>query len=148
MLSLTALFVVISFLVVYISDTLSFSNVNEFETHVMMADTAVWRFYIDKCLGCLLILLSSLPFSFSNMIHLLVLISTNFAEWDVDVIPANITFRHPHATLAFGKVAHMFLSRNALQMDEKQCVKLMWVGGRFYKNQFSVRAWDQMKVQQ
>lgn len=134
LISLAVLFVVISFLVVYISDTLSFSNVNEFETHVMAANTEDMRFYIDKCLGCLLILLSSLPFSFSNMIHLLVLISTNFAEWDVDVIPANINFRHPHATLAFGKVAHMFLSRNALQRDDKQCVKLMWVGGRFYKN--------------
>jgi hypothetical protein len=146
--SLTILFVVISLLVVYISDTLGFSNVNGFETHVMMANTEEVRFYIDKCLGCLLILLSSLPFSFSNMIHLLVLISTNFAEWDVDVIPANITFRHPHATLAFGKVAHMFLSRNALQRDDKQCVKLMWVGGRFYKNEYSMRAWDQMKNKQ
>ena len=85
----------------------------------MDADTSSLRFYMDKGLGCLLILLSSLPFSFSNIIHLLVLMSTNFAEWDVDVVPAHINFRHPHATLAFGKVAHMFLSRNALQRDDK-----------------------------
>ena len=119
LISLTVLFVVISFGSVYISTTMNFSNITPFEEQVMGSDTQKLRFFLDKCLGCLLILLSSLPFSFSNIIHLLVLLSTNFAEWDVDVIPANINFRHPHATLAFGKVAHMFLSRNALQRDDK-----------------------------
>ena len=72
------------------------------------------KYFIDKCMGVFLVLLSSLPFSFSNIIHLLILFSTNFAEWDIDVIPANIIFRQPHATLAFGKVAHMFFGRTAI----------------------------------
>lgn len=38
------------------------------------------------------ILLSSLPLSFSNIIDLLVLFHTNFAEWDINIAPANIEF--------------------------------------------------------
>lgn len=51
------------------------------------------KYFVDKCMGVFLVLLSSLPFSFSNIIHLLILFSTSFAEWDIDVIPANIIFR-------------------------------------------------------
>ena len=38
------------------------------------------------------ILLSNLPLSFSNIIDLLVLFHTNFAEWDINIAPANIEF--------------------------------------------------------
>lgn len=74
--------------------------------------------YIKKGMGFFSILLSSIPLSFTNIIDLLVLTHTNFAEWDVNIIPANIEFLYPHATLAFGKVAHMFFSRTALQRDD------------------------------
>ena len=80
------------------------------------------------------ILLSSLPLSFSNIIDLLVLTHTNFAEWDINIAPANIEFLQPHATLAFGKVAHMFFSRTALQRDDFQYVKVFHVGNQFYLN--------------
>jgi hypothetical protein len=85
--------------------------------------------YILKTLGQLTVLLSCIPISFSNIIDLLVLTHTNFAEWDINIIPAGIKFLYPHATLAFGKVAHMFFSRVALQRDDKQCVNLFHVGG-------------------
>jgi len=68
-------------------------------------------YYIQKGLGFFSILLSSIPLSFSNIIDLLVLTHTNFAEWDINLQQASIEFKHPHATLAFGKVAHMFFSR-------------------------------------
>lgn len=74
--------------------------------------------YLKKGMGFFSILLSSIPLSFSNIIDLLVLTHTYFAEWDVNIIPANIEFLFPHATLAFGKVAHMFFSRTALQRDD------------------------------
>ena len=76
-------------------------------------------FYYKKGMGFFSILLSSIPLSFSNIIDLLVLMHTNFAEWDVNITPADIDFIQPHATLAFGKVAHMFFSRRALQRDDK-----------------------------
>ena len=55
--------------------------------------SAYAKYFVDKMIGVFLVLLSSLPFSFSNIIHLLILFSTYFAEWDIDVIPANILFR-------------------------------------------------------
>ena len=88
-------------------------------------------------MGFYSILLSSIPLSFSNIIDLLVLMSTNFAEWDVNVTPAKINFIYPHATLAFGKVAHMFFSRMAIQRDDKQCVRIFHIGSHFFKNQIS-----------
>jgi hypothetical protein len=90
--------------------------------------------YMVKGMGFYATLLSSIPLSFSNIIDLLVLMSTNFAEWDVNVTPAKINFIYPHATLAFGKVAHMFFSRVAIQRDDKQCVKIFHIGGHFFKN--------------
>ena len=88
-------------------------------------------------MGFFAILLSSIPLSFSNIIDLLVLTHTNFAEWDVNISPASIEFIYPHATLAFGKVAHMFFSRNAIQRDDKQYVKVFHVGGHFFVNKVS-----------
>lgn len=74
--------------------------------------------YFYKALGFFSILLSSIPISFTNIIDLLVLIHTIFAEWDINIMPAKIQFLFPHATLAFGKVAHLFFSRLALQRDD------------------------------
>ncbi len=48
--------------------------------------------YVRKAMGFFSILLSSLPLSFSNIIDLLVLTHTNFAEWDINIAPANIEF--------------------------------------------------------
>ena len=47
---------------------------------------------IRKGIAFFSILLSSLPLSFSNIIDLLVLTHTNFAEWDINIAPANIEF--------------------------------------------------------
>ena len=93
------------------------------------------------------ILLSSIPLSFSNIIDLLVLTHTNFAEWDVNIAPASIEFIYPHATLAFGKVAHMFFSRTALQRDDKQSIKVFHVGGHFFLNKISQQQWEKMKAE-
>ena len=49
-------------------------------------------FYVNKGMGFFSILLSSIPLSFSNIIDLLILMHTNFAEWDVNIIPADIDF--------------------------------------------------------
>jgi len=38
-----------------------------------------------KGMGFFSILLSSIPLSFSNIIDLLVLMHTNFAEWDINI---------------------------------------------------------------
>ena len=98
-------------------------------------------------MGFFSILLSSIPLSFSNIIDLLVFIHTNFAEWDVNVIPASIEFLYPHATLAFGKVAHMFFSRTALQRDDQQSVKVFHVGGHFFLNQINQQQEENIKDQ-
>lgn len=94
--------------------------------------------YFLKTLGQFTVLLSSICVNFSNIIDLLVLTHTNFAEWDINIIPADIKFLYPHATLAFGKVAHMFFSRAALQRDDKQCVNLFHVGGQFFVNKYTI----------
>jgi hypothetical protein len=51
-----------------------------------------FMFYYKKGMGFFSILLSSIPLSFSNIIDLLVLMHTNFAEWDVNITPADIDF--------------------------------------------------------
>ena len=125
--SLMILYMVLSWLSIYLSSNTNFSNVLFFEQIIVNTNvgqdltgerktkgSVYAKYFVDKCMGVFLVLLSSLPFSFSNIIHLLILFSTNFAEWDIDVIPSNILFRQPHATLAFGKVAHMFFGRSAI----------------------------------
>ena len=104
---------------VYLSSNPNFFNVSKFEElivdgYVGDEEKAGTTVYMLKGAGFYSILLSSIPLSFSNIIDLLVLMSTNFAEWDVNVAPAKINFIYPHATLAFGKVAHMFFSRVAV----------------------------------
>ena len=123
LIGLSIVFMSITALGVYLSSNPNFFNVSKFEELIVggyvgrqegdgtKADTTV---YMLKGAGFYSILLSSIPLSFSNIIDLLVLMSTNFAEWDVNVTPAKINFIYPHATLAFGKVAHMFFSRVAV----------------------------------
>jgi len=137
LLSLATLYLVLSFLAIYLASISRYFNVSLFERYVMENADITTSFYVQKGMGFFSILLSSIPLSFSNIIDLLVLMHTNFAEWDVNITPADIDFIQPHATLAFGKVAHMFFSRRALQRDDKQAVKLFHVGGHFFKNQIS-----------
>jgi len=139
---LAILYFAFSFLAIYFASTEKFFNVASFESKVMEMEDITLNFYVKKGLGFFSILLSSIPLSFSNIIDLLVLMHTNFAEWDVNITPADIDFIQPHATLAFGKVAHMFFSRRALQRDDKQAVKLFHVGGHFFKNQISHQVWE------
>jgi hypothetical protein len=116
--SLTILYVVFTGLAIYLASSDKFFNVTSFEKQIMESiDIDVFH-YLKKGMGFFSILLSSIPLSFSNIIDLLVLTHTNFAEWDVNITPAGIEFLYPHATLAFGKVAHLFFSRSALQRDD------------------------------
>lgn len=105
----------LSALSVFIASNDNITFIQMFEKmYVDEEDTTSAIHFLEKGMGFYSILLSSIPLSFSNIIDLLVLMSTNFAEWDVNVTPAKINFIYPHATLAFGKVAHMFFSRMAL----------------------------------
>jgi hypothetical protein len=115
---LTVLYGVLTGLAIYLASNNKIFSVTDFERSIMENLDLSTLFYIQKAMGFLSILLSSIPLSFSNIIDLLVLMHTNFAEWDVNLAPANIEFLYPHATLAFGKVAHMFFSRTALQRDD------------------------------
>lgn len=124
----------ITLLGVYLASNPNFFNVSRFEQFIIKELNIDQIDYLEKAVGFYAILLSSIPLSFSNIIDLLVLMSTNFAEWDINVTPAKINFIHPHATLAFGKVAHMFFSRMAIQRDDKQSVKIFHIGGHFFKN--------------
>lgn len=101
-------------LAIYLASNDKFFNVTSFELTIMNQINIGSTHYLEKGMGFFSILLSSIPLSFSNIIDLLVLTHTNFAEWDVNIAPASIEFIYPHATLAFGKVAHMFFSRTAL----------------------------------
>ena len=112
--SLATVYLALSFLAIYFASMSKFFNISLFETAVMETADISTAFYVSKGVGFFSILLSSIPLSFSNIIDLLVLMHTNFAEWDVNIVPADLDFIQPHATLAFGKVAHMFFSRRAL----------------------------------
>lgn len=116
--SLTILYLVFSGLSIYLAGYEKFFNVTGFEIAIMENIDINSLYYLKKGMGFFSILLSSIPLSFSNIIDLLVLMHTNFAEWDVNIAPASIEFLYPHATLAFGKVAHMFFSRSAMQRDD------------------------------
>jgi len=124
----------LSCLSIYIASNPNFHDIINFEQLYIQADGRVASAiqFLEKGMGFYSILLSSIPLSFSNIIDLLVLMSTNFAEWDVNVAPAKINFIYPHATLAFGKVAHMFFSRMAIQRDDKQCVRIFHIGNHFF----------------
>ena len=114
LMSLAVLYLVFSGLAIYLASMDKFFNVTSFELMIMESIDINNLHYLKKGMGFFSILLSSIPLSFSNIMDLLVLTHTNFAEWDVNITPAAIEFLYPHATLAFGKVAHMFFSRTAL----------------------------------
>ena len=114
LLGLAVLYGVFTGLAIYFASNDRFFFVTSFEESVMESVDINALHYIRKGIGFFSILLSSIPISFSNIIDLLVMTHTNFAEWDVNIAPASIEFLYPHATLAFGKVAHMFFSRTAL----------------------------------
>lgn len=119
LISWTILYLALTAIGIYLSSNSNFFNVVDFEEFIIERVRDDFSLTIVKGMGFYAILLSSIPMSFSNIIDLLVLMSTNFAEWDVNVTPAKINFIHPHATLAFGKVAHLFFSRYAIQRDER-----------------------------
>lgn len=137
LMSLAILYLVFTGLAIYLASNDSFFNISTFEMTIMESIDINTMHFIRKGMGFFSILLSSIPLSFSNIIDLLVLTHTNFAEWDVNIAPASIEFLYPHATLAFGKVAHMFFSRTALQRDDLQSVKVFHVGGHFFLNKIS-----------
>lgn len=145
--SLAILYLVFTGLAIYLASNDSFFNISTFELTIMESIDVNTMHFIKKGMGFFSILLSSIPLSFSNIIDLLVLTHTNFAEWDVNIAPASIEFLYPHATLAFGKVAHMFFSRTALQRDDLQSVKVFHVGGHFFLNKISQQQWEKIKAE-
>ena len=116
---LATAYLVLTGLAIYLASNDKFFPITSFEQQIMQAIDVDTLHYFEKGAGFFSILLSSIPLSFSNIIDLLVLTHTLFAEWDVNITPASIEFLYPHATLAFGKVAHMFFSRTALQKDDQ-----------------------------
>lgn len=80
------------------------------------------------------VLMASLPYTFNHIVDILVLIHANFSEWDVNLVPASISFLFPHAAIAFGKVAHIFMSRPALQRNDMQTVKVLYSVNQFFIN--------------
>jgi hypothetical protein len=42
----------------------------------------------------------------------------------------------------------MFFGRTAIQRDDKQSIKLFYVGGHFFKNQQSQKYWERQKNSQ
>ena len=92
LLSITILYFIFTCLSLYLAVNETFKDYSRFEKTVM--DTIQWDIMdnVRKGLAFFSILLSSLPLSFSNIIDLLVLMHTNFAEWDINIAPANIEF--------------------------------------------------------
>lgn len=90
--SLAIIYWAFSFLSIYLASTGRFFNVAAFEFNLVKNFSINFNFYIKKGVGFFSILLSSIPLSFSNIIDLLVLMHTNFAEWDVNITPADIDF--------------------------------------------------------
>ena len=147
LMSLAILYVVFTGLAIYLASNDRFFAVTPFERRFTGSIDIGTLHYLKKGMGFFSILLSSIPLSFSNIIDLLVLTHTNFAEWDVNITPASIEFLYPHATLAFGKVAHMFFSRTALQRDDQQSVKVFHVGGHFFLNKINQQQWEKLKAE-
>mmetsp|Transcript_1508 Transcript_1508/g.2008 ORF Transcript_1508/g.2008 Transcript_1508/m.2008 type:complete len:150 (-) Transcript_1508:5280-5729(-) len=90
--------------------------------------------YIKKILGVFSIFLSSVPIGLTFVIDLLVIIHTNFAEWDINLIPASLQFWRPHSVLSLSRVSHVFMSRSALIRDDAMNVKVFNIGGHFFLN--------------
>ena len=84
--------------------------------------------------GFFLVLSSTIPMNLLVLIDLLVIIHAYFVEWDVNTIPAKVKFWYPTAAYALGRVGHIFMSRSALQRDDKQCVKVIHLGGQYFLN--------------
>ena len=148
LMSLALLYLMFTGLAIYLASNDRFFTVYSFEQYIISEEEINTVNAIKKGTGFFAILLSSIPISFSNIIDLLVLCHTNFAEWDINIAPAAIEFLQPHATLAFGKVAHMFFSRTALQKDDQQCVKVFHVGSHFFLNQVKREDWEDARGQQ
>jgi len=90
--SLSILYVVLTGLAIYLASNTKFFTVTDYEKNIMEnIDTEIMHF-VKKGMGFFSILLSSIPLSFTNIIDLLVLTHTNFAEWDVNIAPACIEF--------------------------------------------------------
>lgn len=89
---LTIIYVILSFLSIYLASNSKIFNVSTFETSVLAINSSSSTYYVYKGISFLGILLSTIPISFSNIIDLLVLVHTSFAEWDIDTTPANVYF--------------------------------------------------------
>jgi hypothetical protein len=89
---LTIIYVILSFLSIYLASNSKIFNVSTFEASVLSINNASTTYYVYKGISFLGILLSTIPIKFSNIIDLLVLMHTSFAEWDIDTTPANVYF--------------------------------------------------------
>jgi hypothetical protein len=85
LLSLAILYMVFAGLAIYLASNDKLFNIEKFESFVMPQIRIDYLYYILKGFGFFSILMSSIPLSFSNIIDLLVLTHTNFAEWDINL---------------------------------------------------------------
>lgn len=127
----------VTIILVFVSSS-SITSVTEFEACYVMgpSETTSALKYTQKGLNLFSIILAVVPLNFSYILDLLVIMSTRFAEWDINMVPSRIKFNRPNAMLALGKIQHLFLSRMALQREDKQCVRLFHVGDYFFRNEF------------
>ena len=92
LLSLALLYMMFTGLAIYLTSNDRFFTVYNFEREVISQDEIDTSAIFKKAMGFFSILLSAIPISFSNIIDLLVLTHTNFAEWDINITPAAIEF--------------------------------------------------------
>lgn len=85
LMGLTLMYSVFAGVAIYLASNDKLFQVAQFEYNVMMISTGGAEHYVIKTMGFFSILLSSIPLSFSNIIDLLVLCHTNFAEWDINI---------------------------------------------------------------
>ena len=85
LMGLALLYVVFAGIAIYLASNDKLFKVQNFENTIMSLVNIGYTHYITKGMGFFSILLSSIPLSFSNIIDLLVLTHTNFAEWDVNI---------------------------------------------------------------
>jgi hypothetical protein len=56
----------------------------------------------------------SLPCNFKIIMDLIVLMHSNFAEWDYNCVPGELRINNGSIMLALGNVANVFISKHAL----------------------------------
>lgn len=148
LLSLAVFYLALSFLAVYLSDSGKLSNVKLFEEAVfgVPSEEASLEDVVFNVIGLFCILFSSVSLCFENVVDIIVMMHAYFAEWDTNLVPADLFFVQPLAAQAFGRVSHIFFSDIALQRSDGQSVKIAQVGSYYFANQQKPKKKDKKKT--